>query len=262
MTTTIAISSQKGGVAKTTTCLSLGASLAERNLSVLLIDMDPQANLTMSLGIEPELQRHTIGDALLDQNSLVAVSHEGPMLNLDLVPANQGLVVLDKVLYGRNGYEYRLKDQLKALDPNLYDVVLIDCPPSFGTLTLNALTAADQLIIPVQSEYYAARAMRPILKLVQLVRRKTNPNLAYRILVTMFDRRNKISQVILEQIQSKFHSALFETIIEIDTKLRESPTVGLPINLYSPRTRGAQQYRALAEELLNDEKGPTTQESA
>jgi chromosome partitioning protein len=251
MTTKIAISSQKGGVAKTTTCLSLGASLAERGHSVLLIDMDPQANLTLSLGVDPEAQRLTVGDALLGQKSLVAVSREGPMLNLDLVPANQGLVVLDKVLYGRRGYEHRLREQLQALDSKLYDVVLIDCPPSFGTLTLNALTAADLLIIPVQCEYYAARAIIPILKLVQLVRRKTNPYLTYRVLVTMYDRRNKISQLILNHIQTKFRSALFATIIEIDTKLRESPTVGLPITLYAPRTRGAEQYRALAEELMN-----------
>jgi chromosome partitioning protein len=255
MTTTIAISNQKGGVAKTTTCLSLGASLAERGNSVLLIDMDPQANLTLSLGIDPETLRHTVGDALLEHNSLVAVSHEGPMLNLDIVPANQGLVILDKVLYGRRRYEHRLKDQLEAMKPNFYDIVLIDCPPAFGTLTLNALTAADLLIIPVQCEYYAARAMRPVLKLVQLVRRKTNPRLAYRLLVTMYDRRNKISQIILGQIRSKFNSALFETIIEIDTKLRESPTVGLPINLYSPNTRGTKQYLALAEELMNYDKG-------
>ena len=137
------------------------------------------------------------------------------------------------------------------MDNDYYDTILIDCPPQFGTLTLNALTAADMLIIPVQCEYYAARAMRPVLKLVELMRRKTNPRLAYRVLVTMYDRRNKISQIILSQIQAKFHSALFETIIEIDTKLRESPTVGLPINLYAPRTRGALQYRALAEELTN-----------
>jgi chromosome partitioning protein len=254
MTTTIAISSQKGGVAKTTTCLSLGASLAEQGQSVLLIDMDPQANLTVSLGVNPETQRYTVGDALLEQKSLVAVSREGPMLNLDLVPANQGLVVLDKALYGRRGYEQRLKDQLETIKCNFYDIVLIDCPPSFGTLTLNALTAADLLIIPVQCEYYAARAMRPVLKLVQLVRRKTNPQLTYRVLVTMYDRRNRISQIIFEQIQRKFNSALFETIIEIDTKLRESPTVGLPVNLYSPRTRGAQQYRSLAEELINHDK--------
>lgn len=250
-TTTIAISSQKGGVAKTTTCFSLGASLAERGHSVLLIDMDPQANLTISFGINPEKLHHTVGDALLEHHSLVAVSCEGPMPNLDLVPSNQGLVVLDKVLYGRNAYENRLKSQLQAMGSHYYDTILIDCPPQFGTLTLNALTAADLLIVPVQCEYYAARAMRPILKLVELMRRKTNPRLAYRVLVTMYDRRNKISQIILSQIKTKFSSALFETIIEVDTKLRESPTVGLPINLYAPKTRGALQYRALAEELTN-----------
>jgi chromosome partitioning protein len=254
MTTTIAISSQKGGVAKTTTCLSLGASLAEQGLSALLVDMDPQANLTVSLGVEPEAQRHTIGDVLLEQKSLVAVSREGPMRNLDLVPSNQGLVVLDKVLYGRPGYEYRLQHQLEAMGYSFYDVVLIDCPPSFGTLTLNALTAADLLIIPVQCEYYAARAMRPILKLIQLIRRKTNPELEFRVLITLYDRRNKISQIIRQQVERKFRTSLFSTIIEIDTKLRESPTMGLPINMYSPSTRGARQYQALAKELMHDEK--------
>jgi chromosome partitioning protein len=250
MTKVIAISSQKGGVAKTTTCYALGASLAERGKAVLLIDMDPQANLTLSFGVDPESLHHTVGDALLEHDSLVAVSREGSMPGLDLVPANQGLVILDRVLYGRQSYEYRLKTQLEAMNSGYYDTILIDCPPYFGTLTLNALTAADRLIVPVQCEYYAARAMRPILKLVDLMRKKTNPDLSYRLLITLYDRRNKISRIIREQIQSTFHSALYETIIEIDTKLRESPTVGLPINLYAPRTRGARQYRALAEELI------------
>ncbi len=255
MPTIIAISSQKGGVAKTTTCYSLGASLAEKGQSVLLIDLDPQANLTLSFGVNPDTLHHSVGDALLEHYSLVAVSREGSMPNLDLVPSNQGLVVLDKALYGRPGYEYRLKSQLDAMDKDYYDTILIDCPPHFGTLTLNALTAADTLIIPVQCEYYAARAMRPILKLIQLMRQKTNPNLTYRVLMTMYDRRNKISRIIRNQIQSTFQSALFHTVIEVDTKLRESPTVGLPINLYAPRTRGARQYRALAEELMNCGKG-------
>lgn len=250
-TSIIAISSQKGGVAKTTTCYSLGASLAERGQSVLLIDMDPQANLTIAFGVNPDTLHHTVGDALLEQDSLVAVSREGPMPNLDLVPANQGLVILDRVLYGRPAYEYRLKSQLDTMNTDYYDSILIDCPPHFGTLTLNALTAADLLVIPVQCEYFAARAMRPILKLVELMRRKTNPDLSYRVLITLYDRRNRICRVIRDQIQTKFNSALFDTIIEVDTKLRESPTVGLPINLYAPTTRGAQQYRALAEELMN-----------
>ena len=126
------------------------------------------------------------------------------------------------------------------------------------TLTLNALTAADLLIVPVQCEYYAARAMRPVLKLVELMRRKTNPELSYRVLVTLYDRRNRISRIVLNQIQTTFRSALFETIIEIDTKLRESPTVGVPINMYAPRTRGARQYRALAEELLSSVQAKST----
>lgn len=255
MSTRIAVSSQKGGVAKTTTCFALGASLAELGQTVLLIDMDPQANLTVSYGINPEDLHHTVSDVLLEQNSLVAVSREGSMPNMDLAPANQGLVILDKVLYGRPEYETRLKSQLETMDGSFYDTILIDCPPHFGTLTLNALTAADLLIIPVQCEYYAARALRPILKLVQLVRRKTNPDLKYRVLMTMYDRRNRISWIVREQIEEKFGSALFETIIEVDTKLRESPTVGLPINLYAPRTRATQQYRALAQELMNSAAG-------
>jgi chromosome partitioning protein len=157
MAKTIVICSQKGGVAKTTTCLSLGASLAEQGQTVLLIDLDPQANLTLSLGIDPESLHHTISDALLEHNTLVAVSREGPMPNLDLVPASQDLVILDKALYGRQKYESRLKCQLDTLNGDFYDTILIDCPPSFGTLTLNALTAADLLIIPVQCEYYATQ---------------------------------------------------------------------------------------------------------
>jgi chromosome partitioning protein len=254
MATTIAISNQKGGVAKTTTCLSLGASLAEMGQSVLLVDLDPQASLTLSMGLKPEELRRTVGDALLGNTSLVSISRESSLFDLDIVPANQELVVLDKILYGRQGYEFHLKNGLNAMGRGLYDIVLIDCPPSFGTLTLNALTAADLLIIPVQCEYYAAHSLRQIVELVKLVREKTNPRLIYRVLVTMYDRRNRICQIILEQMQRGLSKSLFKTIIEVDTKLRESPAFGQPITLYAPTTRGAQQYRALAEELMNHER--------
>lgn len=254
MATNIAISNQKGGVAKTTTCLSLGACLAEMGQSVLLIDLDPQANLTLSLGLKPEEMRRTVGDALLGNASLVSVSRESSVFDLDIVPANQGLVVLDKILYGRPGYEFHLKDGLNTMDDGSYDIVLIDCPPSFGTLTLNALTAADLLIVPVQCEYYAAHSLRQIIEMVRLVRGKTNPRLIYRVLVTMYDRRNKICQIILEQMQRGLSKVLFKTIIEVDTRLRESPVFGQPITLYAPKTRSTQQYRALAKELINDER--------
>ncbi|HEY72937.1 MAG: hypothetical protein DRJ03_15625 [Chloroflexi bacterium] len=251
MTTTIAISNQKGGVAKTTTCLSLGACLAEMGQIVLLIDMDPQNNLTLSLGLKPEELRYTIDDALLGNTSLVSVSRESEAYGLDIIPAKRGLAVLDKILYGRPNYEYYLKRGLDAMEGDFYDFVLIDCPPSFGTLTLNALTAADLLIIPVQCEYYAVHSLRQTIELAMLVRERTNPRLAYQVLVTMYDQRNRICQLILDQMQHGMDKVLFETIIEIDTKLKESPVFGQPITLYEPNTRGAQQYRALAKELMN-----------
>jgi chromosome partitioning protein len=249
MTTVIAIASNKGGVAKTTTCLSLGGSLAEQGRLVLLVDLDPQAHLTASLGIESETVRRTVSDVLLGQSSLVAVSRETSVDGLDLVPANQELAVLDKVLYKRSEYEYRLKRGLEHTRYELHDVVLMDCPPAFGTLTLNALTAADLLIIPVQCEYYAVRSLHQVLGLVSMVRHKTNPRLGYRLLVTMFDVRNKIHRLILEHLHARFTDALFRTIIQVDTRLRESPTFGLPITRYAPRTRATRQYRALAQEL-------------
>jgi len=137
------------------------------------------------------------------------------------------------------------------MDDDLYDVILIDCPPSFGLLTLNALTAADLLIIPTQCEYYAAHALRRTIELADLVRKKTNPRLVYRVLVTMYDRRNRICQVILDRMQKGLGRFLFTTVIEVDTKLRESPVFGEPITHYAPQTRGAQQYRALAKELMH-----------
>ena len=251
MTTVIAISNLKGGVAKTTTCLSLGACLAEMGKVVLLIDLDPQANLTLSVGLKPDELRHTVDEALLGNASLVSVSRECAVFGLDIVPANQGLVTIDKVLYGRKGYEFYLKNSIEAMGSSSYDFILIDCPPSMGTLTLNALTAADVLIIPVQCEFFAAQSFRQVIELVKLVREKTNPRLTYRALVTLYDRRNKINQIIFDQMQRGMNGVLFRSIIEVDTKLREIPVFGQPVTLYAPNTRGAAQYRALAQELIN-----------
>jgi len=253
MTRTIVVSNQKGGVAKTTTCLSLGGCLAEEGQIVLLVDMDPQANLTLSLGLKPKTLRRTVGDVLLGNASPVSVSQEGPLYGLDILPANQELSVIDKVLYGRSDFQYRLKNALANLD-GFYDYVLIDCPTSVGTLTINGLTAADLLIVPVQCEYYAARTLAHYLDLIKRLRDKTNPSLDYRLLATMYDRRNKICKVVLNKMRRGFRPSLFETIIEVDTKLRESPAFGQPITLYAPDTRGAHQYRALAKELMNHDR--------
>jgi len=260
MSVIIAISHQKGGVAKTTTCLTLGAVLAEMGHSVLLVDLDPQANLTLSLGLEPKQLRRTILDALMGNESLVGVSRESDIFDLDIVPANYELTLVDKVLYTRPGYQFRLKESLSRVYPGLYDFVLLDCPPSLAPLTLNALMAADLLIIPVQCELYAIHSLRKAIQLAVQMREQGNSGLDYRVLVTMYDQRNKISRTILEQIQQAYDQILFETIIQIDTKLRESPVTGQPITTYASSSRGAVQYRALAQELLNSEIGRRLQQ--
>lgn len=253
MTQIVAFANQKGGVAKTTTCLSLGGCLTEMGKSVLLIDLDPQASLTLSLGVDPRSLRRTVADSILHNATLVSVSRETEVPGLELVPSGPGLATIDKVLYRGQGYENYLKESLEAIREGMYDYVLVDCAPAFGPLTLNALTASDLLIVPIQAEYYSVRSLDNVFELVELTRQKTNPTLRYRLLVTMYDRRNSICVKILERMRARFPHAMFETVIEIDTKLRESPVVSKPITLYKPDTRGAHQYRALAEELIHYE---------
>ncbi len=246
----IAIANQKGGVAKTTTCLSLGACLAEVGKRVLLIDLDPQASLTLALGLKPHQVRRTIELPLFGQASLVSVSCESSLPQVDLIPANLDLGIVDKVLHAHKGCEFYLKHALAGLAQNLYDFVLIDCPPSFGPFTLNALVAADLLIIPTQCEYFAARSLDQALHLIKVVRGNANPSLSYRVLITMYDRRNKICRTMRELMQQRLGASLFSTVIEVDTKLRESPIFGQAITQFAPHTRGAHQYRELAAELL------------
>jgi chromosome partitioning protein len=247
MRTVFAISNQKGGVAKTTTCVSLGAALVERGFEVLAIDLDPQANLSLALGVNTANLRRGVADVLLGNHSPVSVSRETSIPGLDLIPANPDTHLVEKFLTVRPSYEQSLRQALART--NNYEVVVCDCPPSVSALPYTALTAADMLIIPTQCEYFSTHGLGEVLELVGRVRATSNPNLSYRILVTMFDRRNRVHRTILEQLRSAFAGAVLETTIEVDTKLRESPVFGQPITTYAPRSRAAAQYRALAEEL-------------
>lgn len=247
MRTIVAVSNQKGGVAKTTTCVSLGAAFVERGHEVLALDLDPQGNLSLALGVNTRDLRRGVADVLLGNNTAMSVSRETVVPGLDIIPSNSDMQLVEKFLTVRPNYEYALRQAL-ALTSS-YEIVLFDCPPSVGALPFTALTAADLMVIPTQCEYFSTHGLGEVMDLVARVRSRTNPHLNYRILATMYDRRNRVHRTILDQLRGAFGSAVLETTIEIDTKLRESPVFGQPITQYAPKSRAALQYRALAEEL-------------
>lgn len=249
----LAISNQKGGVAKTTTTMSLGAGLAEQNQRVLVVDLDSQANLTMAAGFDD----HELPASLVDlfnpvedtaETATSASIYSTEMDGLDILPADVRLAALERYLYDEPGYEYLLK-KILAQWQKTYDYILLDCPPSLGAITLMALTAAQMVLVPVQCEYYAARGLTRLLEIVAEVQKRTNPTLTYRLLATLYDRRNNICRSVLEQLQGHFPEAIFETIIGVDTRLRESPATGEPVLMYAPRTRASEQYRLLTQEV-------------
>lgn len=252
MSSVIVVANEKGGVAKTTTALSLGAALAEREQEVLVVDLDPQANLTLGLGIRPGNLQLTIADVLVGSAEIRGVRRQTAVRHLDLVPANHQLMTSERFLEVQNDYDLVLRQALEQVDE--YRVILMDCPPALGTTTRCALAAADLLIIPTQCEFFSASALREVLTLVRQVRSTSNPGLRYRLLITMLDRRNRIHNTLLGQIRATFGSAVFDTVIEVDTRLRESPILGQPITVYAPTSRGSEQYRSLAKELSRHEQ--------
>ena len=250
MTYIIAIANEKGGVAKTTTTLSLGGAFAEMGKRVLLIDLDPQSNLSLSLGIEPEQKVSSIINLILDNRIIMDCIKQTKVENLDLLPSNSDIRMAERLLPTKSDYHMLLRKLLVQLN-NQFDYILMDCPPFLGAITLNALIAADILIIPTQSEYYSVFALRNMMALIRQVRTLGNPDLRYRLLLTMFDKRNGIHRSLAEHLRNSFSSGVLDTVIEIDTRLRESPLVGLPIVFHATKSRSALQYRFLAQEILN-----------
>lgn len=262
MLKTIAVSNEKGGVAKTTTALSLGAALAELGNRVLLIDLDAQANLTLAVGFEPGEAELTSSHVMLDNTPILTVRRKTEIENLDLVASSSRIETSEQFLPVRTNYTTILQRAIKGV-PNLpYEYIVLDCPPALGAITRNALAAADLLIVPTQAEYFSAYALRNMMGLIRRTREVDNPNLAYRILVTMLDRRNKTHRNIHEQLRTTFGSGVFSTVIELDTKLRESPIAGLPITQYKSGARGSTQYRVLAQELIEYAKETETKQTA
>jgi len=248
---TITIANEKGGVAKTTSAVSLAGAFAEMGLRVLTIDLDPQSNLTLALGHQPNPEQISVANVLLNSENISSVIVQTQIENLDLVPSNSKLGVAERFLPVRQNYDTILRNALGGFLN--YDFILLDCPPALGAVTLNALTAANMLIIPTQTEYFSAYALKNMMTAIRQVRAQNNPSMVYRILVTMYDRRNRAHRTLLEQLNNTFgKDGLLQNIVEVDTKLRESPIIGIPINYYVSKSRSAIQYRAVAEELIEN----------
>ncbi|HML41127.1 MAG TPA: ParA family protein [Bellilinea sp.] len=249
----IAVTNEKGGVAKTTSALSLAAALVERGKRVLLIDLDAQANLSLALGIEPDESKKSALNVFLDHPAINSVIQETGIPGLTIIPATHELNILERTLPTKPRFEFLLRQYLQKENPEA-DFILMDCPPFLGAVVLNALSCANLLLIPTQAEYFSIYALRNMMNLVRRVRAQSNPQLTYRLLVTMFDRRNRIHRTMYEQLQSSFGDGVYKTVITVDTRLRESHIAGLPIIYHAPKSRSAEQYRQLAEEVEADVK--------
>lgn len=246
----IAIANQKGGVGKTTTSTNLSACLAEAGKKVLLIDIDPQGNATSGVGIDKNNLENTVYDIIIEECTLEECLIENALENLDVLPSNVNLSGAEIDLIGIDDREYILKKNIDKIKDN-YDFIIIDCPPSLNMLTVNAMTTADTVLVPIQCEYYALEGLSQLIHTINLVKERLNPSLEMEgVVFTMYDARTNLSLEVVENVKNNLKQSIYKTIIPRNVRLAEAPSHGLPINLYDTKSVGAESYRLLAEEVI------------
>ena len=245
----ISIANQKGGVGKTTTAINFSTILAKKGKKVLLIDADPQGNGTSGLGINKE-QKFSVYDVLIEDREVENTLQKTQVKNLDLCPSNINLAGAEVQLVSMENREYRLKTKLDSIRDK-YDYIIIDCPPSLGLVTLNAFTASDSVLIPVQCEYYALEGLGQLLNTIELVKKHMNKNIRIEgALLTMYDARTNLSNQVVKEVKRYFEDQVYKNVIPRNVKLSEAPSYGMPITMYDPRSKGAKSYEKFVKEFL------------
>ena len=246
----IAIANQKGGVGKTTTSINLSAALAEKGKKVLVIDTDPQGNTTSGLGLDKQELENTIYELMIGECTIDESIHKNVFDNLDIIPSNVNLAAVEIELIDAEQKEYILREAISTVKDN-YDFIIIDCPPSLSMLTVNAMTTANTVLVPIQCEYYALEGLGQLVHTVNLVKERLNSDLGMEgVVFTMFDSRTNLSLQVVENVKEHIEENVYKTIIPRNIRLAEAPSYGMPINLYEPKSAGAEAYRLLADEVI------------